>query len=215
MAVLSHKVIKCLVEFRNQRFQPGIVLVLGLVLHHVCQCFLDGGVVLETLRFRVPLYLLFLKTLAKVVFRHVSFRLVRLRHLRLHGHGLAVLGNADVAVAVNHHAAFLHVMAELLVDVGGCSLLFGHRARLLCHERSHKLLQHLALVLAACRVESLARGAVLVALLETEAHLSSHVVGVLDEILVVVHRVLASLACARLLVLSRAFAADGAHVNGL
>ena len=40
-------------------------------------------------------------------------------------------------------------------------------------------------------------------------------VGVLDEILVVVHGVLASLACARLLVLCRAFAADGAHVNGL
>ena len=58
MAVGVHKVVECLVEFRNQWFQPGIVFVLGLVLHHVCQCALDGSVGIETFLFGVSLYLL-------------------------------------------------------------------------------------------------------------------------------------------------------------
>ena len=58
MAVGTHKVIVCLVEFRNQRFQPSIVLVLCLILHHVRQCGLDGCIGIETLLLGVSFYLL-------------------------------------------------------------------------------------------------------------------------------------------------------------
>ena len=91
----------------------------------------------------------------------------------------------------------------------------GRFAAIFFSERFNEINQHLALVFAAYRVESLARRSECITFLKGKAHFTGHVVWVLDEILVVVHGELFGLACARFFIFGRALTADAAHVNGL
>ena len=194
VAVGADKGIVCLVEFVNQWLQSCIALVLCLVLHHIGQCAFDGCIGVETLLLGVSLYLLV-----------VHFKRIVAAHTCRN----------EFAVFQVHLAKFLAVcrcVAHINRLVALCGLC---ATALFLRKRFNEVGQHLALVFAAYRVESLACWSERVALLKGKAHFSCHVVGMLDEILVVVHGELLGLACARLLIFGCALTADVAHVNGL
>ena len=166
VAVGADKGIVCLVEFVYQWLQSCIALVLCLVFHHIGQCAFYGCIGIETLLLGVSLYLV-----------AVHFKRIVAAHTCRN----------ELAVFQVHLAKFLAVCRSI-VHINRLVALCGlHTAAFFFLERLHEVRQHLALVLAAYRVESLARWSERVALLKGKTHFSCHVVGVLDEILVVVH----------------------------
>ena len=96
-------------------------------------------------------------------------------------------------------------------------------AELLCGERLHELCQHLFLLLILFRIQALACRTERVAFLKCKVHFTCHILGVLHEIAVVVHRELFDngsflalyLACLACFILRHTLTCNGAHINGI
>ena len=197
MSVGGYKVIVSPVQFRKQRLQSLVVLVVDLVFKHFCKCFLDCVVCLEALNLCVPLYLVGIDFERLCSTDGVDVQLTVLdKHF----------ANLLAGHCINHVCTVCLLVAELL-----------------CCERLHELCQHLFLLLILFRIQALACRTECVAFLKGKVHFTCHILGVLNEIAVVVHRELLDngsflalyLACLACFILRHTFACNSAHVNGI
>ncbi len=125
--------------------------------------------------------------IGKALFFGASLDFVLIERQR---HGTTHSGNAEIAVAVGHHASLLDIFTESLVDVSGlfcdCGALlltpihFGN----VLNPSGHSC----RLVGCSCREQSHRSRSVGVALLKAKEHFAAHVFGMFNEISVDEHR---------------------------
>ena len=205
MSVCGYKIIVCLIEPFKQRPQATVTLVVDLIVEKIGKSFLDGRISIETLDFRMSLDL-------------VAVHLERII--------ASDVGNDELAV-IDIHFTYLPAVRRLVLYKTAVSWSGNGLVRIFCPllagETVDKIRQHLLLVFVSCREKSFGCRSECVAFLEAETHHTGHILGVFDEIAVVIHGQLLDnrnvlplyLACLAGFVLHRAFTRNGAHINGV
>ena len=162
MSVCDHKIIISLVEFGKQRLQPLVSLVLCLIFKNFSKCFLDCAVCLKALNLCVPLNL-----------------------VSIHFERFSTLKCVCVKFVV-FHKQFTQLFA-LHRFCKSCGIIGCPFTKLLSSERLHELCQHLFLLLILFRIQAFTCRTERVAFLKGKVHFTCHILGVLNEILIVVH----------------------------